>query len=80
MKMERWHLVWSAKQACPHIERESVGLRTNMLAFQENRALDYVPIGIFDSMEEANAMADQLRDVMRERHAARVPAEEAEWK
>ncbi|TXH17576.1 MAG: hypothetical protein E6R03_03630 [Hyphomicrobiaceae bacterium] len=66
----RWWLCWSFRQACPHIETEAEGLRTNLEAFADNRAVDYVPIGVFQSLEEAGATADRLRAVMQERNEA----------
>jgi hypothetical protein len=47
-------LCWSFSQCAPHIESEADGLRSNIRAFLENRAVDYVPIAVFDSDEEAH--------------------------
>jgi hypothetical protein len=79
MDTERVWLCWSFRQACPHIEREAEGLRVNLEAFALNRPVDYVPIAIFNSREEASAFVAKLSDVMQQRFDAKVGAEEAKW-
>jgi hypothetical protein len=79
MNSERYWLCWSFRQARPHIEREAEGLRVNLEAFTQNRAVDYVPIAIFNSREEASAFVAKLSEVMQQRFEAKISAEEAKW-
>lgn len=80
MKSERWWLSWSAGQARLYVERESVGLRANRSAFNENRRVDYTTIGVFYSEEEARAMADRLDTIEKRGYDAKVRTEEAKRK
>ena len=76
MKLERYWLCWSFRQACSHIESEAEGLRANIQAFQEDRAVDYVPIGVFPSYEAARDGARRLRaEFERREHERRARKE-----
>jgi hypothetical protein len=71
MSAERVWLCWSFDQACPHIESETEGLRTNLRAFVANRPVSYIPIAVFQSDEEARAFAEELRAEFRARYDAK---------
>jgi hypothetical protein len=51
---------WSESQQQFHLIRFQKMLETNLTAFFEKRATSYIPIGIFDSMEEAEAFTRKL--------------------
>ncbi len=71
MSAERCWLCWSFDQACPHIESEAEGLRTNLRAFVANRPVSYVPIAVFADHEAARAFADTLRGEFSKRYDAK---------
>ena len=71
MNNEKHWLCWSPRQNAFHIETESDGVRINRTAFVENRSLDYFPIGVFETEDEACAQADCLQKILEERDAER---------
>ncbi len=71
MSGERFWLCWSFDQACPHIESEVEGLRSNLQAFVLNRPVSYIPIAVFQSDAEARAFAEELRAEFSARYAAK---------
>lgn len=75
MRVERFWLCWSFSQACPHIESEVVGIETNLQAFLNNRPVDYVPIGVFESEEAAARFADAVHHRFNQRHHAHAAPE-----
>ena len=77
MRAERHWLCWSFQQAMPHIESEAEGVRKNLRAFQANRPVDFVPIAVFHSHDEAMAFASTLHDAMARRQEAKADAQEA---
>lgn len=68
-------LCWSFSQCAPHIEEEGEGLRINLRAFILNRPVDYVPIGVFDSVEAAGEFADKLRAEFEKRYDTKREAQ-----
>ncbi len=58
---------WSHNQRCFHIETVTDALQMNLRAFHEQRPLDYIPLGIYDSKEEAEAACDAFHK-WREEH------------
>lgn len=76
---QRVWLCWSPRQNCFHIESEDDGVRTNYRAFKCNRGLDYIPIAVFFSREQANQAARELWPVLpRRQELFGHPAEAAE--
>lgn len=71
MNNEKHWLCWSPLQNALHIESQADGLRINLEAFTENRRLDYIPIGVFETEDEACAQADRLQKIMEQRDAQR---------
>lgn len=54
MKNQDRHWVcWSHSQQCFHIETEAEGITTNVLAFFQNRPMDYVVVGDFVDRQQA---------------------------
>jgi len=64
---QRIWLCWSPRQNCFHIESEDDGVRTNYQAFKRNAGVDYVPIGVFTSHEQASNAARELWPVLTRR-------------
>ncbi|MBI1177846.1 hypothetical protein GC207_10465 [bacterium] len=60
---ERWWASWSPLQHCVHLEREHEALETNLRAFALNRVVEYVPLAIFDSEEEARAFLSAVQEI-----------------
>jgi hypothetical protein len=60
-------LCWSPRQNCFHIESEEDGVRTNLRAFKRNAGVDYVPIAVFASRQQANKAARELWSLLTER-------------
>lgn len=71
---DRWWLTWSPKQASLHIEREAVGLKLNSEAFARGLRNDCLTIGVSDSSEAANEMAERLRPIAVRHYEARARA------
>lgn len=71
MNNEKHWLCWSPRQNALRIESQADGLRINREAFTHNRRLDYIPIGVFATEDEACAQADCLQKILEERDAER---------
>lgn len=67
MNTEKYWLCWSPRQNAFHIESETDGARRNRRSFIEDRRPDYMPIGLFSDRKEANAEADRLTPILRQR-------------
>lgn len=63
-------LLWSQSQNTFHVERIRHMLRSNRLAYAEDRRMDYVPIFV-GSGEHCSELADKLRGTIRVRDADR---------
>jgi len=62
---------WSASQAIARYESLADAVQINQRAFRENGRVDFVPIAVFDTMEEANAYFEQHRAEFERRYDAR---------
>ena len=54
---------FSGSQMCFHVGPVDVSIADNLRAFQKGTCLDFVPVGMFDTAEEAYAFCDALKDV-----------------
>lgn len=54
---------WSPQQQCVHLERERDALEINLRAFALNRVVEYVPLAIFDSQDEARKFLSQIQAI-----------------
>lgn len=67
MNDEKFLLCWSHRQNGFHVESETTSLQINQQAFTDNKPLDHIPIGIFESQQEAVTAADKLTSILRKR-------------
>lgn len=70
MSAERVWLCWSPSQCATHIESEEDGLRINLRAFVENRPVNYIPIAVFASRDEAHVFFEAHREQFEQRYNA----------
>ncbi len=57
----KWFLERSFKQKCFHIEEAQMSIKHNLSAFVAGGGSDYVPIGIFNTQDEAFEMVKMIR-------------------
>jgi hypothetical protein len=67
MNYEKYWLCWSPRQNALHIETEHEGARANRIAFNDETPVDYVPIGVFTTEDQARAEADRIRPILHKR-------------
>lgn len=56
-----WTVEWSFKQKAFHVESVETMLKNNREAFLRNQPTDFIPLNIFNTREEADALCDQLQ-------------------
>jgi hypothetical protein len=71
MKTEKYWLSWSPRQNALHVESETNGAAMNWRAFVANRKLDYIPIGLYPTLDAACAEAERLKPILVERDERR---------
>lgn len=61
---ELFLLEWSWKQKAFHVIKLEKAVHKNRFAFLENRYSDWIPIGVFDSVEATHKEADKLEKIL----------------
>lgn len=64
---ETWVLEWSFRQKCFHVTSVDEMLSINLAAFKNNRGLQFIPIGVFDSSKAAHDAAEKLHPILEAR-------------
>jgi hypothetical protein len=65
MNLERWSKIWvvewSDRQQQFNVNTLDCSLRSNSRAFIEERRMDYIPIAVAHSMDEAHELLEELK-------------------
>ncbi len=76
----RWWASYSFRQCAVHLEEEREALTTNLHAFLQNRPVDFVPLGVFDTEKEARLFLDVVQRVRNHREGGCDSAESVNGK
>jgi hypothetical protein len=61
--MNLWVAEYSAQQQAFNVDSLGRALKTNAMLIQNREGLDYLPFGIFRTIEEADAACDAMRQL-----------------